>query len=210
MPTSNESGFVSKVFHFDVEYHMTGYVLVNNWRELPIKQDFEGSVNVLHLLGNGVNPEGITILLVKLKGFFDGLRQFNANFMGPFQIMRVPLSHKRNNAVPVPQDMRNPLVESWFMVNAKDLSIFGCFNRVRLFNVSKVLPRCRAIFHWQQSCQPMVEHFRLAFHQHGQFSGQIALRLQEDVDGQQSPPIGHIGCRQGHIESIETQQSYWQ
>jgi hypothetical protein len=103
-------------------------------------------MNVLHFLGNGVSPEGIIIVLIELKGFFDGLRQFNAKFMGPFQITGVPLSYKRNNVVPLPQDMRNPPVESWFMVNAKDLSIFGCFNRVRLLKVGKVLPRRRAVF----------------------------------------------------------------
>ncbi len=146
MPTSNKSGFASKVFHFDIKYHMTGYLLVTNWRRLPIKQDFEGNVKVLHLLGNDVSPEGITILLVKLKGFFDSLRQFNAKLMGPFQITRIPLSHKRNNAVPFPQDVRNPPVESWFMVNAKDLSIFGRFNRVRLLKASKVLTRHRGVF----------------------------------------------------------------
>jgi hypothetical protein len=66
--------------------------------------------------------------------------------MGPFQITWILLSHKRNNVVPLPQDMRNPPGENWFMVNAKDLSIFGGFNRVRLLKVSKVLPRCRAVF----------------------------------------------------------------
>ncbi len=143
MPTGNKSGFVSKVFNFDVKYHMAGYLLVTNWRGLPIKQDFEGDTNILHFLGNGISPEGITILLIKLKGFFDGLRQFNAKFMGPFQIMGVPLSYKRNNAVPLPQDTRNPPVESQFMVNAKNPSIFGCFNREE---VSKVLPRRRVVF----------------------------------------------------------------
>jgi hypothetical protein len=66
--------------------------------------------------------------------------------MGPFQITGVPLSYKVNNAVPLPQDMRSPPVESWFMVNAQDLGIFGSFNRARLLKVSKVLPRRRAIF----------------------------------------------------------------
>jgi hypothetical protein len=102
--------------------------------------------NVLHLLGNCVSPEGITILLIKLKGFFDGLRQFNAKFMHPFQITGVPLSYKRNNAVPLHQDMRYSPVESWFMVNAQDLGIFGCFKRVRLLKVSKFLPRRSAVF----------------------------------------------------------------
>jgi hypothetical protein len=66
--------------------------------------------------------------------------------MGPFQIMQILLSCKRNNAVPLPQDMRNPPIESWFMVNAKDLGIFGGFNRVRLLKASKVLPRRRSVF----------------------------------------------------------------
>ncbi len=111
------------------------------------------NTNVLHLRGNGVSPEGITILLVELKGFFDGLRLFNAKFMGPFQIRGILFSYKRNNAVPLPQ-------ESWFMVSAQDLSIISCFNRVRLIKVSKIPPRRRAFLPLAASCQPMVEHFR--------------------------------------------------
>ncbi len=102
MPTSNKSGFASKIFHFNVEYHMAGYLLVANWRRLPIKQDLKGNTNVLRFLGNGISLEGITILLIKLKGFIDGLRQFNAKFMRPFQITGVPLPYKRNNVVPLP------------------------------------------------------------------------------------------------------------
>ncbi len=119
---------------------MAGYLLLANWRRLPIKLDLKGDTKVLHFLDNGISPEGIAILLIKLKGFIDGLRQFNAKFMCPFQIMGIPLPYKRNNAVPLPQDMRYPPVERWFMVDAQDLGIFGCFNRVRLLKVSKVLP----------------------------------------------------------------------
>jgi hypothetical protein len=97
---------------------MAGYLLVANWCRLPIKQDLKGNTNVLHFLGNGVSPQGIAILFIKLKGFVDSLRQLNAKFMRPFQITGVSLSHKRNNAVPFLQDMRYPSVESWFMVNA--------------------------------------------------------------------------------------------
>jgi hypothetical protein len=56
---------------------------------MPIKQDFEGNANVLHHLSIGVGPESIDILFVKLKGFFGGLRHFNAKFMGPFQVTRI-------------------------------------------------------------------------------------------------------------------------
>ncbi len=99
MPTSNKSGFASKVFHFDVKYHMAGYLLVTNWRRLPTRQDTKGDTDVLHFLGNGIGPQGIAILFIKLKGFFNSLRQYNAKVMHSFQIMRVPLSHKRDDAV---------------------------------------------------------------------------------------------------------------
>ncbi len=89
--------------------------------------------------------KALSFFLVKCKGFVDGLRQFNAKFMGSFQIMQIAFSHKRNNTI-LPQDARNPPVESWFMVNAKDLSMFGSFNMVRLLEVCKVLPRRRAVF----------------------------------------------------------------
>jgi hypothetical protein len=102
MPTSHKSGFASKIFHFDVKYYMAGYLLVANWCRLPIKQDLKGNTNILHFLGNGVSSEGIAILLIKLKGFIDSLRQFNAKFMRLFQITGVPLSYKRNNAFPLP------------------------------------------------------------------------------------------------------------
>jgi hypothetical protein len=117
-------------------------------------------MNVLHLLGNGISLEGITIFHLKCKGFFDSLRQFNTKFMGPFQVTRIAFFHKTNNAIPFPQEARNPPVESWFMVNAKDLGIFGSFNRERLLEVCKVLPSVELSFHWQRSCQPMVECFR--------------------------------------------------
>ncbi len=55
-------------------------------------------------------------------------------------------SHKKNNGIPLPQDVRNPPVDSWFMVNAKYLSIFGSFSRGRLLEVGKVLPGRSAVF----------------------------------------------------------------
>jgi hypothetical protein len=53
-------------------------------RRLPVKEDFESNTNVSHFFGNGISPEGIAFLFVKLKSFFDGLRHLDAKFMGPF------------------------------------------------------------------------------------------------------------------------------
>ncbi len=124
---------------------MAGYPLVTNWRRLPIRQDLKGNTDFPHFLGNGLGPQGIAILFIKLKGFFNSLRQFNAKLMRSLQITRVPLSHKRNDAVSFLKDRWYPPVKGWFMVNAKYLCIFGCFNRVRLLKVSNVFPRCGAV-----------------------------------------------------------------
>ncbi len=78
---------------------MAGYLLVANWCRLPIRQDTKGDTYIPHFLGNGVGPQGNAILFIKLKGFFKSLRQFNAKLMRSFQITRVTLSHKRNDAV---------------------------------------------------------------------------------------------------------------
>ena len=42
-------------------------------RRLPVREDFENNTNVFHFLSNCVSPEGVAILFVKLKSFFDGL-----------------------------------------------------------------------------------------------------------------------------------------
>ena len=64
---------------------MAGYPLVTNWRRLPIRQDLKGDTDVPHFFGNGVGPQGIAILFIKLKSFFNSLRQFNAKLMRSFQ-----------------------------------------------------------------------------------------------------------------------------
>jgi hypothetical protein len=43
------------------------------------------------------------------------------------------------------QDMRNPPVEGWLVVNALGHGIFSGLKRVRLLEVSKVLPGCGSI-----------------------------------------------------------------
>jgi hypothetical protein len=36
-----------------------------------------------HLFGNSISPNGVAILAVKLKGFFNGPWYFNTKFVGP-------------------------------------------------------------------------------------------------------------------------------
>ena len=64
---------------------MAGYFLIANRHRLPVKEDFESDANVLQFLGNGVSPKSVAIPADNFKGFLDGLRHFNAKFVGPFK-----------------------------------------------------------------------------------------------------------------------------
>ena len=136
MPPGNKTSLVAKVFHFNIEDHVAGYFLTANRRRLPIKEDFESNPNVLHFPSNGISPKGVAILLVKLKGFFGGLRQFNARFVGPFKKLWILLFHKQDNPVPLFKYVRDPPVESWFMVNANNLVIFSGLNGMRFLQIA--------------------------------------------------------------------------
>jgi hypothetical protein len=125
---------------------VAGYFLVANRHRLPINEDFESNTNVFHFLGNGVSPDGIAILFVKLESFFDGLRHLDTKFMGPFQVTRISLLHEQDDAVSLFEDMRHPPVKSWFMVNANYLSKFGNFNRMRFLEVREVRLRGGTVF----------------------------------------------------------------
>ncbi len=105
--------------------------MITERRRLPVREDFESDTNVFHFLSNRVSPEGIAILFVELKSFFDGLRHLNSKFMGPFKESRASLFHERDDTVSLFEDVGDPPVESWFVVNANDFSIFGNLNRMR-------------------------------------------------------------------------------
>ncbi len=60
-------------------------ILVANRRRLPVEQEFEGNADVLHFLCNGVSPKCVAISVVNVKCVSDGLRHFNAKFVGLFQ-----------------------------------------------------------------------------------------------------------------------------
>jgi hypothetical protein len=110
---------------------VAGYILIANRRRLPIKEDFESNANVLHFLGNGGSPKGVAISAVNFKCVLDGRRHFNAKFVGPFKELWITLLHKQDNPVLCFKDVRDPPVESWFMVNTNDLGVFGSLNGMR-------------------------------------------------------------------------------
>ncbi len=109
---------------------MAGYFLVTNRRRLPVEQEFEGNTDVLHFLCNGVSPKGVAISAVNVKCVSDGLRHFNPKFVGLFQKSSISLLHKQDNPVPFFENVRDPPVEGWFMVDTNYLGIFRGLNGV--------------------------------------------------------------------------------
>ena len=112
MPPGYKPSLAAKVFHVYLKDQLAGYFMIANGCRLPVKENFESNTNILHFLSNGISPEGIAILFVQLKSFFDGLRHFNAKFVGSFKILWIPRLYEQDNPVPLFENMRNPPVES--------------------------------------------------------------------------------------------------
>ncbi len=65
---------------------MTRDLLVTKWRRMAIRQNVEGNAYLPHLLWDSICPEGVAILAVQGKGFFNSLRHLYAELVGPFEI----------------------------------------------------------------------------------------------------------------------------
>ena len=55
VPSSNESSFALKVFHFNIKDHMTWYFLITDGRGLTIGEDLKSLSNLFHFLGNDIS-----------------------------------------------------------------------------------------------------------------------------------------------------------
>ena len=140
MAPSDQSGLSSKVFHFDVKYHMARYLLIANWCSLPVRQDLEGNFHVLHFLGYLIRPEGSSGLLVYFKGLSHGLWQFNPKLVGLFKVSYIFSPDEQKYPVTLPQDVWNPPVERWFVVYPNHHCIFSNKDRMGFFKVCQSLP----------------------------------------------------------------------
>ena len=63
---------------------MTWDLLVATRGCLAIGDNLKDLLNLSHLPSNGIHPEGVAILAVKVMCFGYGLWHFNAEFMSPF------------------------------------------------------------------------------------------------------------------------------
>jgi len=66
---------------------------------LSIVQDIKCYSYILHLFSDSVSPEGIVILLIKLKSMGNRSRNFDAKLVCSFQEAGLTLLHKRDDSV---------------------------------------------------------------------------------------------------------------
>ena len=80
-------------------------------------------------------PDSICILFVNGISIFDHLRQFEPKFMGPFKVSSSVLSLFEDNSVSFLQDIMNPPVGSWFILDALCYDMFGNLDWVQLLEI---------------------------------------------------------------------------
>ena len=66
---------------------------------------------------------------------FVGLRHFDAKLVGPFKIAGRPFPDKGDDPVTLLENIRNPPVKGWLVVNADGHGILGGLEWVRFFKV---------------------------------------------------------------------------
>ena len=97
MSSGNNAGFLSEVFHLDVDNHVASDKRIANWNHLLIVEDLKGCTYVLHFLGNGIVPKGIAIGCVKEARLLGRFGQKDTELVRTLQVTGMLLLHKGNN-----------------------------------------------------------------------------------------------------------------
>ena len=114
-----------EILHFNVKH----YVAVDTFEAirwlLALRYSLECNLHIFHLFLNGILSDGISILLINGISLVDCLRQLKPKFIDPFKVSSTAPFHNGDNSIPFLQDIMNPSVKCWFMLNAMCYGIFG-------------------------------------------------------------------------------------
>ena len=116
VPTRNHASLTTEIFHRQNTDHVALDLLIDVLGNFILIPDAKSNVNIHHLPGYGVSPEGVTILLVQLMGMCNRLGKLNTKLVSLLQIPSLALSDKRNDTVTLLQDLVNPLIERRFII----------------------------------------------------------------------------------------------
>ena len=86
MSTGNKSCFPEKILHFYIRNHITADISIANRHIITVLKEFKINLDISHLLRNGVRPEEIVILCVKIVSLIQNIGESNAKLECLFKI----------------------------------------------------------------------------------------------------------------------------
>ena len=110
-----------EILHFNVKNHVAIDMLKPIWWLLTLGYNLECNLNVLHFFLYGILPGSVSILLVNGISLFDLLGSSGPNL---WVILSTAPSHHGFNSVSFLQNIMNPPVKCWFMLDALHYGIF--------------------------------------------------------------------------------------
>ena len=90
---------------------MTEDIRITRRYVLTANKGLKSDLDINHLLSNGVSPEEISILCVKLVSFVHTLKESNAKLVRLFKIAFTPLLNQQDNAFPLLNNMCHPPIK---------------------------------------------------------------------------------------------------
>ncbi len=78
-----------EVFHLDAKDHVAFDKLESMWNIPAILQSIECNMDIIHLFGNGIYPEGGSGAIFDCKGIVHGLREQEAILVSLLQVLHI-------------------------------------------------------------------------------------------------------------------------
>ena len=119
MAVLDPSDLPSEIY-LDIKYQTTTSFLISFWNMLPILQYFKGYNYLVHLFCIGILPQSVSIIFVKIYGFFNVVGNMYSKIVVTFPNSSI---HQRNNAIYLLKSIRQPPQKLWFIIQSKSCCI---------------------------------------------------------------------------------------
>ena len=113
--------------HIEIKYHMATSFIISYRNMLPILQCFKGYTNLVHLFCIGILTQSLSIIFVKIYGFFNIVENLYSKLMVTFPnsaILQI------NDTISLFKSKWYPPQKGWFICQAKSCHILPHLNRV--------------------------------------------------------------------------------
>ena len=124
---------------------MSTKLFLSNQRLLVILHNIKWQYKILHIIIYIIQPNSITILLIKGMNLFNVLGKFYPKLVRLLEKMDITFLHQINNPISLLQQAINSKMKFCFMVNPLRNSILVRMNRMWMFEVINILPSSQHI-----------------------------------------------------------------